>query len=67
MARVVKKGTYRYKIFRALTILVRRKEREIPKKIFQGWARGLRMIKGEDIIKKNLLSLRAFEGGAWPA
>ena len=41
MARVVKKGTYRYKIFRALTILVRFQKKngaytekeEIPKKI----------------------------------
>ena len=60
MARVVKKGTCRYKILRALTILVRFKKKNgaytenenIQKKLFfegqsvQGWARGLRRLKG---------------------
>ena len=58
MACVVKKGTCRYKILRALTILVRFKKKNgaytenenIQKKLFfegqsvQGWARGLQNI-----------------------
>ena len=67
VARVVKKGTYRYKILRALTILVRRKEREIPKKNISRVGAWLAYAKRGRHIKKNPLSLRAFEGGAWPA
>ena len=63
MARVAKKGTYRYKIFRALNILVRFKKKngaytekeKIQKKLFQGWARGPRMLKGDTYIQNIIM------------
>ena len=51
MARVVKKGTCRYKILRALTILVRFKKNNGA------------YTEMEHIPKKNILSVRAFKGG----
>ena len=51
MARVVKKGTYRYKILRALTILVRFKKKNGA------------YTEKEEIPKKNYLSVRDSEGG----
>ena len=51
MARVVKKGTCRYKILRALTMLVRFKKKNCA------------YTEEEEILKKNYLSVRASEGG----